>query len=52
MWNLENTEKQMELLQEEVKSLIAKAKTKREKALKDRGNEDHFKNDNFSTKAL
>ena len=52
MWNLENTEKQMELLQEEVKNLIAKAKTKREKALKDRGNEDHFKNDNFSTKAL
>ena len=52
MWNLENTEKQMQFLREEVKSLIAKAKAKREKALKDQGKEDHFKNDNFSTKAL
>ena len=32
MWNLENAEKQMQFLREEVKSLIAKAKAKREKA--------------------
>ena len=52
MWNLENAEKQMELLQDEVKNLIAKAKAKRDKALKDQDNEGRFKNDNFSTKAL
>ena len=51
-WDLENAEKQMGHLYNEVKSLIGKAKVKREKALKDQNSEDHFKNDNFSTKAL
>ena len=51
-WTLESAQEQISLLHREVKSLIAKAKVKREKALKIREKENHFKDDNFSTKTL
>ena len=51
-WTLDKAQEQIGILHEEVKNLIAKAKTKREKTLESRKKENHLKDDRFSTKTL